>query len=242
MKHFFKFCIHFFEKIILPYHCVMCLEMSDQRRDLCHGCQQTLPLLLHTCYQCGLPFSHENHPLRCGRCIQQMPYFDETIVGFNYQTPIDHWLKQFKFHKKGLYMRILTEIYCEKLMLIFMQHPEKKPQMLIAMPLHWRRLISRGFNQSYSIAKKLSRTLNIPLVKHHQVKRVKYTQAQSGLHRHDRKQNMRNAFYVQKIFITKHVAIIDDVVTTGNTVNELSKQLKLNGIHRVSVWTLARAN
>lgn len=242
MKHLFKFCIQFFEKLILPYSCVMCLEISDQRRDLCHQCQKDLPHLVNTCQQCGMAFSASHDFPRCGQCITHPPHFDHAIVGFEYQTPIDSWLRQFKFHKKGLYARILTEIYAEKLLQIFQFHPENKPQILIPMPLHWRRLTQRGFNQAYIIARYLSRQLKIPIIKHASVTRIKYTRAQSSLNLQSRKRNIQRAFSVQKLVGINHIAIIDDIITTGNTVNELSKQLKLAGVQHISVWALARVN
>lgn len=242
MKRFLRFCVHFFEKLILPYYCILCLDMSDQRRDLCCQCQTELPTSPHTCQQCGLAFPTSHHAYRCGQCTMHPPHFDHTVVGFNYQTPIDGWLKQFKFHKKGLYARILTEIYAEKLLQILERYPECKPQALVPVPLHWRRLTQRGFNQAYIIARYLSQHLHIPILKQACVTRIQYTQAQSRLNLLSRKRNVRGAFYVQKLTGFKHVAIVDDIITTGNTVNELSQQLKLQGIKRVSVWAIARVN
>ncbi len=234
--------LHFFEKLILPYYCVMCLEVSDQRRDLCYRCQKDLPHLINTCQQCGIAFSTSHRVPRCGQCILHPPHFDHAVVGFDYQTPVDGWLRQFKFHKKGLYARILTEIYAEKLLQIFERYPKNKPQALIPMPLHWRRLTQRGFNQAYIIARYLSRQLKIPILKYKAVTRIKYTQAQSSLNLQSRKRNIQGVFFVQKLAEIKHVAIIDDIITTGNTVNELSRQLKLVGVEQVSVWAIARVN
>ncbi|MES2203707.1 MAG: ComF family protein [Pseudomonadota bacterium] len=242
MKHFLLSSWHFLEKLMLPYYCIMCLEISDQRRDLCCQCQKDLPILVNTCAQCGITISTSHHVSRCGPCITHPPHFDHALVGFDYRTPIDGWLRQFKFHKKGLYARILTEIYAEKLVRIFVQHPEQKPQILIPMPLHWQRLTQRGFNQAYIIARYLSHRLKIPILKPSFVTRVKYTQAQSSLNVAARTHNVRGAFSVQMLVKINHVAIIDDIITTGNTMNELSKQLKLAGIQRVSIWAIARVN
>ena len=244
MKNWLTFCAQSIEKLILPYQCVMCLEISDQRRDLCEKCQRELPTSPLTCQQCGIAFpsTHAHYPLRCGQCITRPPCFDDTIVGFDYQTPIDCWLKQFKFHKKGLYARILTEIYAEKLLRIFEENPENKPQILVPMPLHWRRLTQRGFNQAYIIAQQLSRRLHIPMLKQTGVTRIKYTQAQSSLNLPERNHNMRGAFSVQSLAGLEHMAIVDDIITTGNTVNALSQQLKAAGVQRISVWAIARVN
>jgi len=246
MKYLFflQHWLHFLVKIILPYQCVLCLEISDQRRDLCRQCQKELPTPLNTCQQCGVAFSTSNSLIhrRCGQCISHSPNFDHAIVGFDYQTPIDGWLRQFKFHKKGLYARILAEIFLEKLVRVFETDPENRPQALVAMPLHWRRLAQRGFNQAYVIAKYLSRQLGVPIIKTSSVTRIKYTKAQSSLNLDSRKRNVQKAFSVQKLTQIEHVAIVDDIITTGNTVNELSKQLKIAGVHRISVWAIARVN
>ena len=242
MRLFLKFCAHFIEKLILPYYCVMCLEISNQRRDLCRQCQKELPTSPHTCQQCGIAFPSTHHPYRCGQCILHPPHFENTVVGFNYHTPIDRWLKQFKFHKKGLYARILTEIYGEKLARMLEEHPENEPQVIVPMPLHWRRLTQRGFNQAYIIAQQLSQQLHIPILKQTTVTRTKYTHAQSSLNLQSRQRNVCGAFSAQNFYGIDHVAIIDDIITTGNTVNALSQELKLHGVRRVSIWALARVN
>ncbi len=221
----------------------MCLNISNQQRDLCRKCQLELPVSSHTCSQCGIALPPITlYQYRCAQCIKHLPYFNDTVVGFDYQTPINFWLKQFKFHKKGLYARILTEIYAEKLIKILEHHPENRPQVLIPMPLHWRRITQRGFNQAYMIAQQLSQKLQIPISRHSCVTRIKYTQPQSKLNQQSRHRNMRGAFYVQNLSEIQHVAIIDDIITTGNTVNELSRELKKQGVQHVSIWALARTN
>lgn len=241
MNLIFKIASPFIEKIITPYTCVICLETSDQKRDICSHCQNNLPLLVNTCLQCGIAFSKTHRSERCGQCLKHSPHFDNTVVGFDYRSPIDGWLRQFKFHKKGLYARLLTEIYIEKLARLFEQQPEQIPQVLIPMPLHWRRLAQRGFNQAHTIAQYLSQHFEIPIV-YTSVTRTRYTKAQSSLGLLSRKSNIQGAFLIRNLNAMDHVAIIDDIITTGSTVNELSKQLKFKGVCRVSVWALARVN
>lgn len=239
---YLKIFIGFLEKIILPYRCVMCFEASDQHRDICRHCQQELPTPSHACSQCGNLLPLLRTVPRCGQCIKHPPAFDQTIIGFKYQPPIDIWLKQFKFHKKGLYARILTEIYIDKLSFFLQQHPDDKPQVLIPVPLHWRRVVWRGFNQAYIIARYLSKKLHIPIVSHRCVTRTKYTQPQANLNQHKRRSNIKGAFYVKNLLDIHHAVIVDDIFTTGNTVDELARQLKKQGVQRVSIWALARAN
>lgn len=220
---------------------MMCFNFSDQHRDLCKACQKELPISLTTCVQCGLALPKVDNVSRCGQCIKHPPHFDQTIIGFNYQAPVDTWIKQFKFHKKGLYARILTEIFAEKLADLLENSLENKPQFLIPVPLHWRRMTARGFNQAYIITKYLSKKLQIPILPHRHVRRIVHTPAQSHLHRNARKLNLKKAFSVQDLPKIQHAAVIDDVFTTGSTVNALVKQLKKHGVVYVSVWALARA-
>lgn len=239
MQRFSTFLFHGIEKIFIPYRCILCLEASDQRRDLCRQCQNTLPVLSHSCEQCGIVLSDKTQ--KCGQCIHCSPYFDNTEVIFDYTMPVAHWLKQFKFHKKGLYARILCEIFVEQLRQKINEYPEKKPQLLLPVPLHWKRLVGRGFNQTQIIAQHISQQLQIPIIKNHLVKRLKSTFPQSSLNQHNRRQNLKNAFSLKNPLKFQHIAIVDDIMTTGNTANELAKILKKNGVARVSVWILARA-
>ncbi len=108
------------------------------------------------------------------------------------------------------------------------------------MPLHWRRRLSRGYNQSMEIARTLSKQLNIPINPHY-CRRVRHTQTQSQLPFKQRAANVRGVFHIKKPKTYRNIAIIDDVVTTGSTVNTLAKKLKKTGVEHVAVWTLARA-
>lgn len=117
---------------------------------------------------------------------------------------------------------------------------KEKPQRLIPVPLHRKRYHQRGFNQAIEIAQPISRQLNIPLDTRCCLRRVDTT-AQAELHADERRKNIRGAFQVRHHINYKHVAIIDDVVTTGATVNELAKMLRKEGVTKIEVWCCARA-
>ena len=115
------------------------------------------------------------------------------------------------------------------------------PDVLIPVPLHKLRLLKRGFNQAYELGAYASRLLKIPM-RTNGLERLRNTQAQSGLTRKQRRRNMRGAFYWQGSGKPgQHVALIDDVMTTGTTVNECARVLKKAGAKRVDVWVAARA-
>ncbi len=109
------------------------------------------------------------------------------------------------------------------------------------MPLHYTRQRNRGFNQSMEIARSVSQSLGIPILSS-VCQRVRATQAQSTLKAKDRQKNVKNAFSVDHLNGLHHIAIIDDVVTTGSTVDELSKRLYQQGVKIIEVWCICRAS
>jgi ComF family protein len=114
------------------------------------------------------------------------------------------------------------------------------PDCIVPVPLSKKRLRQRGFNQSAELARAVSKNYPIPL-NLHAIARGRDTRAQTGLHRQQRLQNIRGAFDQVRAMDAGHVAILDDVVTTGSTVNELARVLKRAGVERVDVWSIARA-
>lgn len=113
------------------------------------------------------------------------------------------------------------------------------PECIIPMPLHQKRLVERGFNQAVEISKIISKKIHVP-IDYSLCHRTKYTPFQSGLSAKQRKLNLKNAFNISNTKSYQHVAIFDDVVTTGTSVDELAKKLKLSGVKIVEVWALAR--
>ena len=114
------------------------------------------------------------------------------------------------------------------------------PDCLIPVPLHSFRLVNRGFNQALELARFLSRKFSIP-IDSRLIKRTRHTDPQFDLPHKARQANVRKAFQLKGIPIYKSVAIVDDIVTSGATANELAGLLKQAGINDVSVWALARA-
>jgi ComF family protein len=132
--------------------------------------------------------------------------------------------------------RTLGRLLAERLA----EHPHR-PDALVPVPLHPRRYRERGFNQSAEIALELSRRLAIPL--HASLcTRIRHTPAQAGLSARQRRVNVRRAFQVADTGLPRHVAIVDDVVTTGTTVNELARTLRAAGVAYIQVWAVARVS
>ena len=111
--------------------------------------------------------------------------------------------------------------------------------MIIPVPLHKKRVAQRGFNQALEIAKTIAKKFKIPLSQDHCIRAIN-TPPQIDLPANKRKQNVRNAFKIKKTINAKNIVIFDDVLTSGSTVNELSRILKKSGVEHISVWCCAR--
>lgn len=240
------------ERWLLPYACISCNKLSDQTKDLCTSCEKKLPWVKHSCIQCGISFKHNaltSTDKICGQCQNTPPKFDFTVTAFEYQEQATILITQFKFKHQLAYGRVLSELLSEQIAKkISNLHLDSLPEAIIPVPLHWWKHSLRGYNQSAIIAKILSKKLSIPL-DIRLVKRKKFTKSQRLLNTRARKQNIKNAFAVihseknqQKLASYRHLAIVDDVVTTGSTVNQLANLLKKHGVKTISVWALARAN
>ncbi|MDQ7049195.1 MAG: ComF family protein [Enterobacterales bacterium] len=209
---------------------------------ICYQCHTHLPFCINNCLVCGLPLT----PLElqasslsspCGECLKNSPAFDHTVSIFHYQAPINRLITQLKYASQFRYLPLLSSYLVAKISHFYRQ--QSLPQALVPVPLHPSKLKARGFNQSSLIAAELQKRLNIPILTSGVI-RHKKTFPQSDLDAKQRQKNLKNAFQVL-LKPPSHIAIIDDVVTTGATASELAKVLRLAGAKQVDVWSLARA-
>ena len=223
---------------LFPQHCCLCNKVIHFKEMLCGDCYQNLPWNRSACRQCALPLEQGSI---CGICTTAPPAFIRSIAAFRYQRPISHFIMQLKFQQQLRYSKMLSQL----LGAAIIQFREEKniiplPQCLIPVPLHNRRLRERGFNQALEIAKGLSNRFNIPLLRDSCIRR-KPTLPQSQLSANARRRNLQAAFAIKKAITFKHVAIVDDVVTTSQTVRALSQLLSQHGVETIEVWCCARA-
>jgi ComF family protein len=198
---------------------------------LCAACDADLShYRAPACPVCALPTPSGQV---CGACLQHPPAFDQTLAAFSYHFPIDRLLHAFKYSGN----LALTGILTEPLAQLAAGHP--KPDFLMPMPLHPGRLKERGFNQSLEIARPISRWLDIPLAAD-ACRRTRDTPTQAGLKWKERRRNVRGAFTCDLDLSGKKIAVLDDVMTTGATLNEISRILKGRGASEVSAWVVAR--
>ena len=220
---------------VLPGRCLLCGKVTQTRQDICPGCKVRLPLNERHCRCCAQPLASSAAPNSlCGRCQKSTPAFDFCFAAFRYQQELVQLHHNFKFKRKLAAGRLLAELMAEQLI----ASPRAMPELLLPVPLHARRLRERGFNQALELSRMLSTLLSVA-VDADSLVRTRDTRAQSSLPRNQRGRNMRNAFRVASPLGCTHVAIIDDVMTTGVTVNEIARALRREAIARIEVWVVA---
>lgn len=203
---------------------------------LCAACAARLPENNPCCSTCALPVLSGD---LCARCIREnKPCINYSFCVFRYDYPVDRLIRDLKFNSRlelsGFFGKLIAKRVVEK--------NSSLPDCIIPVPLHYTRLRQRGYNQALEIARHVSRILVLPL-NINGIQRSRKTTPQTELIAKLRKQNIRGAFRTcaNSLASLKHVVILDDVITTGATVKEMARVLKLAGIARVDVWACARA-
>ena len=220
-----------FERIVLPPVCVVC-DGDALDGDICSDCIRALPWNRVCCPGCAVPMPR---PTTCGACLNKPPPWRSAQCPLRYEFPVQSLLQRFKFTRRLAAGRVLALLFARWVG----SSTAARPDCLVPVPLHWRRRLVRQFNQAREIADTIGGTLGIPVLE--ACRRTRMTPAQSGLNAAERKRNLRRAFRVTKPVAGLHVAIVDDVLTTGSTAAELTRTLRGRGARRVDVWALARA-
>ena len=218
--------------------CLLCDEQTDSISPICTPCESELPWLIDPCECCALPMPMSG--LTCAQCTRQPPAFNDVIVPWQYDFPIDALVTRFKHQGKWPLGRLLTELLAQNLLHRF-EEGLQRPDVLIPVPLSSKRMRQRGYNQAAMIAHWLGEGLKLP-VNERLLKRVKETPAQQGLDAKARKRNLQGAFALTgpSTVTDLHIALVDDVLTTGSTADALARLLNQAGARRVDVYCLAR--
>ena len=221
------------QRFVLPLRCLLCGAAGAAGIDLCADCAAELPRHRSCCSRCALPRAPPAE--QCGACPRRAPPWDAAWAPFRYGWPLDRLESRYKFGADLAAGRVLATLWRRELC------PVTLPQLLLTVPLHRSRLRQRGYNQTLELARPLARGLGLPL--HHDVlQRVRRTEAQTELDAVSRRRNVRGAFALHAgLALPPHVAILDDVMTTGATLAECARVLKRAGVQQVDVWALARA-
>jgi len=224
------------EQAVMPEACVFCGSPCPVRAaPICDGCHADLPWIGNACSRCATPVATElPDGVCCAACQLDPPPFSNAVAPLEYSFPLDAAIKAMKFRRKLFYAPAFSYILTHAL--------GKLPadiDGLLPVPLHWRRHAIRGFNQATEICRPLHRHSGLPLVKN--VMRKRATPYQSGLPAAHRQRNLQAAFSLCGSVDSRHVLIVDDVITTGATCRQLARVLLDAGVDRVSVLAIARA-
>ncbi|WP_028487409.1 ComF family protein [Thiomicrorhabdus chilensis] len=224
--------MHWLEKWIMPPTCVItgrASEYLDLSQPLVEGWQ----VPLNVCPCCCEPSSLG---LLCGACLTDPPAFDRTQAGFYFDKELVDLVHGLKYQRQLAYGRILADVLAERLQ-------TESVEALLAVPLYAKRRRNRGYNQAELIAQALSKKLQIPLLPAHAVQRIKDTPSQTHLDAQQRRRNLKGAFLVDNGSFEglNQIALIDDVITTGATMQQLAKSIKTNTqIKTIQAWAVCK--
>ncbi len=211
-------------------HCPLCgLSLGDQHAfGICHACQTWYPNKPR-CLSCGLPTLVKVD--QCGQCLTKPPLWQRLYCVGDYQFPLSNTVHQLKYQRQFWQAKPLARRLAECI--------ETPAPLITSVPLHWKRQLYRGFNQSDLIARYLSQQIKSQY-QADLFSRVIATKTQQSLSKKQRQKNLARAFRLNRKPSTTHVGIVDDVVTTGSTIQHLCHLLLAVGIERIDIYCICR--
>lgn len=221
-------------RLLGPTRCLACDDPGQDGLDLCAACEATLPVHTSACRRCALPLPGPGPDALCGGCLAGRSPLEEVHAAFLYAAPLDRLLPRLKFGGDLAAGRLVSQLMASRLGGV------PRPQALVPLPLHRARLRRRGFDQALELARPLGRALDLPVLDGALV-RQRATAEQSTLSAIARRRNVRGAFAARpRLPLPAHVALVDDVMTTGATLRAAAVALRRAGVHRVDAWVAAR--
>lgn len=213
----------------VPQCCWLC--GAPTRSALCSECEQELPRLpQESCPVCALPLAGE--PSWCGACLKRPPRFERVVAPFAYRFPVDALVHAFKYGGRLALARPLGEALAQAV-------TQEAADAIVPMPLSARRLAERGFNQALELARVVAARTGLPLLRE-ACRKVTDTPPQAALPWKVRAKNVRRAFVCDAELTGLRIAVVDDVLTTGATLEELARVLRRAGAASVAGWVVAR--
>ncbi len=210
--------------------CFFCLAQTNYI--WCENCENDFIQETSRCPVCA---RLTDNSIVCGSCLSYKPTFTSTETLFSYQYPASDLIKAFKFQNRPE----IAGCFAEKMANKLIRKNVLLPETIIPVPLHKNRQRARGYNQSLVFAKQVAKRLKLN-VNTSLCSRIINTDPQSSLPMKTRRKNVKNAFELNQSKAPDHIALVDDVITTGSTINEISLLLKKAGSTRIDIWSIAR--
>lgn len=221
----------------MPAACWLChLPLRIAQHGLCSVCFRGLPPVPLLCPCCGLPASSVAQP--CGRCLRKPPPWQAMVCVSAYQPPLRHWVHQLKFSRITALRVMLARLLLLSWKQAYRTRELMRPDLIMPVPLHKTRLWRRGYNQAALLAEPLAHWLDCEFSD--ALIRQRRGEIQHRLNARQRRHNLRGAFRLETSVKGRHIALTDDVVTTGATVAEISRILLAQGASSVQIWCLCR--
>ena len=224
-------------KQLFPSKCLLCCtSLINTEQYCCSACNDYLPHITLACGKCSTTLTTTQE--LCGFCLSTQRHWEMCISPFIYKDPLPELIHRFKYQHNTIALNFFTKFILQAVK----DSDTEMPNFLTYVPSHPKRFIERGYNQSLLLTQSLSKATNIPYIS--AFDKVIFSQQQTSLNKKGRNIAPKNTFQiknaVKEIIQQKHIAIIDDVVTTGSTSTELAKILKSADANRVDVWCIAR--
>ncbi|WOX04273.1 ComF family protein [Microbulbifer pacificus] len=216
--------------------CLLCGASQQIHSGICAPCRSDLPIIRHACTQCALPLENTGDRT-CPRCLQQPPPQKLSYACWSYAYPVAQLIQRLKYQRDFAAGRTLAELAAEQIGQKL--HSAAPPDLLVPIPLHWRRQLTRGYNQAQLIADILGKHWQVP-VDNHALRKVTRTDSQQQLRRNERLKNLAHSFAASSRVQGLHIGLVDDVITTGATLEAATQSLLDSGASRVSAYALAR--
>lgn len=219
----------------LPTQCLQCKCMqSSPLRNICAPCFAEIPRILSCCRLCGIPTS--NPVPACGKCLNSRGFIIQSYIPCSYTPPVDLWLRALKDNRGFLALPVLSQLLFESL-----QNEKLGVDLIVPIPIHRSRRLARGYNQAELLANMLSKLMHTPVNRKILIRSRKVT-SQRSLSRSGRIKNQRNSFRLINVeeLRDKNILLIDDIVTTGSTVNQAAAELKGGGAESIVLSAVAR--